>query len=447
MALELRLSPLEYPCGGLDPEEVAALGLLEIRAGDRLLTAGTDVSGDTPVYRPGPYVSGYHLAEWLVWNWWRLRWEPRPAGRHYGNCAWNFAHGMATAGHGYVWPNITISADGFWAALECERSHESDPTLFRYWESGAVAVPAIDLESAIDEFVLFVVNRTDAAGLSDTNLHRLWKDLQYERKDAEMARFRRFEALLGCDPDALDAEELESRLADAKALGASALDEIATGAAAGVAGLDGMPSARQIMEITERAGFDISPDDGVRVEVPELRQWGVLAAWRVGVSAAAAIRRQERLGNAPLADDVLADLAGTTAGVITGDQQSDGFSWVFRPDGRLAQVALRSKWDTGRRFDLARLLGDRVFADRQPGGPDPLSPATRSYSYRQKAQRAFAAELLSPWTAVEEMLGNDYSEENREQVAEYYSVSPMTISSLALSNADFASEDRMLFQF
>ena len=76
MALELRLSPLEYPCGGLDPEEVAALGLLEIRAGDRLLTAGTDVSGDTPVYRPGPYVSGYHLAEWLVWNWWRLRWEP-----------------------------------------------------------------------------------------------------------------------------------------------------------------------------------------------------------------------------------------------------------------------------------------------------------------------------------------------------------------------------------
>ena len=446
MTLKLHLSPLEYLCAGLEPEEKAALGLLEIRAGDRLLTAGTEVSGDTPVYRPGPYVSGYHLAEWLVWNWWRLRWEPRPAGQHYVNHAWNFAHGMATAGHGYVWPNITISTDGFLGASECERSRKSDPTLFRYWESGTVPVSAINLESAIDEFVSFAVNRTDVAGLADTNLHLLWQDLQFERKDAEMARFRRFEALLGYDPDVLDAEAVESRLADANALGANALDEIATGAASGGAGLGGMPSAQQIAAITERAGFDINPDDGVRVDFPELRQWGGRAAWRVGVNAANTIREQENLGDAPLADDVLAGLAGTTEGVITGDKRSDGFSWVFRPDGKLAQVALRSKWHTGRRFELARLLGDRVFADRLPGNPEPLSPATRSYSYRQKAQRAFAAELLSPWSAVKEMLGNDYSEENREQVAEYYSVSPIAISSLVWSNADFGAEDRMLLR-
>lgn len=447
MALELRLSPLEYPCGGLDPEEEAALGLLEIRAGDRLLTAGTDVSGDTPVYRPGPYVSGYHLAEWLVWNWWRLLWEPRPAGQPYGNCAWHFAHGMATAGHGYGWPKITISADGFWTALECERSRESDPTLFRYWESGAVAVPAIDLESAIDEFVSFVVNRADAAGLSDTNLHLLWKDLQYERKDAEMARFRRFEALLGCDPDELDAEELENRLADAKALGVNALDEIATGAAAGVAGLGGMLSVQQIAEITERAGFDLNPDDGVRIDIHELRQWGSSAAYRIGVSAAAVIRSLERLGHSPLTDDALARLAGTTAKAITGEKQSGAFSWVFQQEGKPAKVALRAKRQTGRRFELARLLGDRLFTEGFSDVVEPLSPATRSYSYRQKAQRAFAAELLSPWSAVEEMLGNDYSEENQEQVAEYYSVSPMTISSLVLSNADFGVEGGMLFRY
>ena len=447
MTSELNITLKPMPLDRGSEEEIAAFGQLQIKAINQVLTAGADFSGNEVDYRPGPYISGYHLAEWLVWNWWRLRWEPRPARRSPDNYDWNFAHCLATVGEGYVWPNITISTDGYWTTLDSKRSSESTASLFRY--SGAVpsVVAASDLESAIDEFVIQVAHQVNNAGLTGTNLQHLWQDLQIERANPEMARFRRFEALLGCDPDELDAEELESRLADAKALGASALDEIATGAAAGVAGLDGMLSARQIMEITERAGFDLNPEDGVRVEVPELRQWGALAAWSVGVSAATAIRRQERLGHAPLADDVLADLAGTTAGVITGDKQSDGFSWVFRPDGRLAQVALRSKWDTGRRFDLARLLGDRVFADRLPGGPDPLSPATRSYSYRQKAQRAFAAELLSPWAAVEEMLGNDYSEENREQVAEYYSVSPMTISSLVLSNADFGVEGGMLFQY
>lgn len=251
---------------------------------------------------------------------------------------------------------------------------------------------------------------------------------------------------IGYDPDALDAEELESRLADANALGANALDEIATGAASGGAGLGGMPSAHQIAEITKRAGFDINPADGVRVDVPELRQWGGLAAWRVGINAANAIRKQERLGNDPIADDVLASLAGTTSGAITGDKRSDGFSWVFRPDGRPAQIALRPKWHTGRRFELARLLGDHIFADKLPGGPEPLSPATRSYSYRQKAQRAFAAELLSPWPAVKEMLGNDYSEENLEQVADHYSVLPMTIYTLLQNNTDFGAEDRMLLR-
>ncbi len=447
MTSELNITLKPMPLDRGSEEEMAAFGQLQVKAINQVLTAGADFSGNEVDYRPGPYISGYHLAEWMVWNWWRLRWEPRPARLSPDNYDWNFAHCLATVGEGYVWPNITISTDGYRTTLDSKRSSESATSLFRY--SGAVpsVVAAADLESAIDEFVSFVVNRTDAAGLSDTNLHLLWKDLQYERKDAEMARFRRFEALLGCDPDALDAEELESRLADAKALGARALDEIATGAAAGVAGLDGMPSARQIMEITERAGFDLNPDDGVRIDIHELRQWGSSAAYRIGVSAAAVIRSLERLGHSPLTDDALARLAGTTAKAITGEKQSGAFSWVFQQEGKPAKVALRAKRQTGRRFELARLLGDRLFTEGFSDVVEPLSPATRSYSYRQKAQRAFAAELLSPWTAVEEMLGNDYSEENQEQVAEYYSVSPMTISSLALNNADFGVEGGMLFRY
>lgn len=92
---------MESPPGGLDPEERASMGLLEISARGQLLTAGTR-AGETGA-SPGPCVSGYHLAEWLVSNWWRLHWEPKPAGQNvqedHGRAS---AHSMATIGHGYV---------------------------------------------------------------------------------------------------------------------------------------------------------------------------------------------------------------------------------------------------------------------------------------------------------------------------------------------------------
>lgn len=99
-------------------------------------------------------------------------------------------------------------------------------------------------------------------------------------------------------------------------------------------------------------------------------------------------------------------------------------------------MALRSKWETGRRFELARLIGDRLF-----GGDRRLFPATRAYSYRQKAQRAFAVELLSPFEAVNEMLGNDDSEENQADVAQHYEVSPMMIRTLLVNKARIAPHE------
>ena len=83
--------------------------------------------------------------------------------------------------------------------------------------------------------------------------------------------------------------------------------------------------------------------------------------------------------------------------------ESVPLSFVLDRNAREARMVLRSRWQTGRRFDLARLIGDRVIVS---GGA--LHPATRTYTYRQKAQRSFAAELLSPFEAVDDMLAGDY---------------------------------------
>ena len=94
------------------------------------------------------------------------------------------------------------------------------------------------------------------------------------------------------------------------------------------------------------------------------------------------------------------------------------------------KVVLRSRWETGRRFDLARLLGDRIV--RAVNGP--LFPATRAFTYRQKMQRSFAAELLSPFEAVDQMLAGDYSMENQQDVAEHFQVSELTIRTLLVNH-------------
>ena len=92
---------------------------------------------------------------------------------------------------------------------------------------------------------------------------------------------------------------------------------------------------------------------------------------------------------------------------------------------------MRSKWETGRRFDLARLIADRLFENDIR---DPLLPATQSYTYRQKAQRAFAAELLAPIDAVDDFLNGDRSEDGFNDAAEHFNVSQMAISSLLRNN-------------
>ena len=423
--LEITISQNDLDVGS--EEEKAAFGQLEIKANGRLLTGGTRIIGEETDFSPGPLVSGYHLAEWLLWNWWRLRWEPSPKARPIENLNWAFSHRMSTIGEGYVWPNIDVSTDGVFTWLSSERSLDSDPSLFRYSGANLVRISPSDLEAAIDEFVTFVLNRLGDKGLDDSNLHRLWQDLQEERRTPEIGRFRRFEALLGCDPDELDSDDLESHLNDAPILGERAIEELAMGSASIDGNLRELPSAEQIREVTQSVGFDANPLDCVVADVPDLQNWSYWQAWRCGVSAAKVVRCQEKLGDGPIPDAVLASLAGTSPDVIYGDKYSGNFSWTLTHGDDCARVALRPKWKSGRRFELARLIGANIFVHYGSRVAEPLTPATGSESYEQKAQRAFAAELLSPWLLVKEMLGRDYSEENQEQIADYFSVSSRVI--------------------
>ena len=287
----------------------------------------------------------------------------------------------------------------------------------------------------MDLFIETVIQWLGDSRVSGTNLQVMWSELVQERSEPEATRFRKVEALLGRDPDVVDAKDVENWLSDVDSLGENALLELATGPYATFL------SAQQIVDISRSDGFEIKPDDGIKIpelliggqgDTPSLL--GNVAAWRIGVMAANAVRKAASIGDELISDNSLAEMVGTSRHVVRSSKCTNSVSWVFNQDGRRAHLALRSSRDTRRRFDIARLLGDRLFSDQMYTSDEPLVPATLSYSYRQKAQRAFAAELLSPWETVLVMLRNDQSEENIDRVSDHFKVSARTIENLIRNN-------------
>ena len=438
--LTISLSPETLDSGS--PEERATFGLFAMTANDRLLTEGIATDGNT--VRHGPYVSGYPLAEWLVWNWWRIRWESNRPNEAVAARRWDFAHRMQTVGDGYHWPNITIFSDGLNSFLTSRPSSGVATVLFRY--VGAYRreeVSATTLEESVDGYVSDILTRLESNDLLTTNLHNLWNDLQAERADPELSRYRKLEAQLGFEPDDAEREVICRHLEDASTLGEEALGELAADATFESDPLSGMLSAHDIADVANRRGFDADLDDALGIsDTRGLARAGDVEAWRMGKQIAQRIREQESLDGRAIPNELLAEFAGASQVLISNThRRSPNVSFVLNGVDAHARVSLRSRWETGRRFELARLVGDRLANVQMNRANENLYPATRSYSYRQKMQRAFAAELLSPFAAVDDMLGGDYSEERQDEVAEHFSVSPMTIQAQLVNHGRINQED------
>lgn len=410
-----------------EPEERACFASLGIRYGNRWLTEGQDAY--VKRVRTAPLLSAYHLAEWLAWNWWRLRWEPRSNAP-----GWDFAHRLPTIGEGYIWPNITIFTDGARTALLAKPTAERPSTPYRYINDVPAVISARDFENAVGQFVEQVRGQLRAEQISETNLDRIWNDVLSERSHPDAAKRRKLEALLGCDPDEADQGKVDSLLADARALGEDGVNEVAAEAAQS----GNLLSANALRDIAKTSGFDTKPRDIVHwAPGAGLPKAGEVPAWVLGSAAAKQLREQERLGAKPLADKRLAELMAVPAHAVERANRGATMSFALDDTATLGRVVLRSKWKTGRRFELARLLGDRLLA-RANGK---LFPATRSYTYRQKAQRAFAAELLSPFEAVDAMLNGDYSMERQEDAAQHFEVSELMIRTLLVNHRRLEREE------
>lgn len=415
--LEIMLAPERLDQGEI--EERACFGLFQIRTDVADLTGGMDFF--ISAYRSGPLVSGYHAAEWLAWNWWRLCYEPRAA-----KPEWWRSHKMTAIGEGYVWPNITIYSDGVRTTILSEPSVRPDAKPFRYLGSVPSVLPSVEFQAALDRFIATVQGRLREQGVGETALDRIWHDVVEERQSPELSKRRRLEALLGHDADGTGDRLIDQLMADTAEIGEPAVEELAAHGGQGAT----LPTVADLRQSARENGYDAQPRNAARLKNPMRPTPSDVAAWRLGADAARSMRSQEHLGAGPLGDDRLCDLAGVTAEALRSNKTGSGLSFVLDETAGNGHMVLRSRWKAGRRFELARLLADRLVAPANGR----LHVATRAHTYRQKAQRSFAAEFLSPFEAVDAMLDGDYSAEAQSDAAEHFQVSDRTILTLLVNH-------------
>jgi hypothetical protein len=410
------------------PEDRACFAAIGLRYGNVWLTEAED--SFVHRVRGQVHLSAYRLAEWFAWNWWRLRWEPRTRA-----VDWVLAHHMTTIGGGYVWPNLTIFSDGERIVWLAKPTQPDAREPIRYIANIAAIVLPGSFESALDRFVEQVLGQLHEEGVQASNLAAVWENVRNERSDPQLAERRKLEALLGFDPDEADDAVLERLILDATTMGRGAVEEIAAESP-----LQGeVLTASKLGEVADAVGFESHPRDSVHLDSNTvLPRVGQSPAWLRGAAAARALRNQQNLGAAPLGSSRLAQMAAVTADVVESRDRLSIFSFALDRTPTRGRIVLRSKWATGRRFELARIIGDRLAGSTSDGQ---LHPATHSFTYRQKFQRAFAAELLCPFDALEHMLHGDYSAEAMQDAADYFEVSPLTVRTLLVNHKRLERED------
>lgn len=401
-----------------DAVRSVTLGALEVLVGPQSvpLTEVEDTIART--VRRHIHVAVYPLAEWLLINWWRLRWEPRRT-----SFEWRQAHSMASISSDYAWPALEFSSDGALINLHTEAESAPDVAAIRYLRSVHVDIPAADFERAVERLIGVVLERLHVCGAREHNLDELWKELQDERSDPEQAALCKAQALAGLDPGEADEQWLRALAEVRKEAGTVATDEV-------LAVLPDLPNgfmtARETIDALRHAPTTVDLSwVGEETASPGPDE----LPWQRGERLAAEVRARLGLDSGPIDSDRLGELLHIhlpcdDPGNIRKQPLSGGYRNGIGP--AKTRTFVPSRRPESQRFYLARLIGGALASS-----PDQrLLPVTHVYTAFQKYARAFAREFLCPWPALDAFTEeNGLDDEGITEAAAYFQVSELLITS------------------
>lgn len=379
------------------------------------------------------YVSAYPLALWLASSWWRLHYEPLPTVSP--SVDWRMSHEMGAAGYGYIWPPLTLASDGEAIEVRSQTREVAAPAAHEpltYLSRFATRVPIAAFQNEAARFISLVVARLDSVGLSDTDLHGLWREVVDEQARRRESRLRVLEAQLGFDPGEGPPAQLRQVAQLSEDAGAAAASEVAIACA----GPELTLALAQVTALAKSEGIAGRLADSDKIVIDTDAEVGVERPWERGHRTARIARNVWRLNpKEPISNKALSDLLSVRESVWDqqeAERRAAPLGLAIRNNsGQGLQLLFRKPRQEARRFEAARFIGDFLLA---PEG-DHWLPATDCKTARQKAQRAFAAEFLVPICALQDFLKNDYSESAIESAADHFNVSARAVES-HLANHD-----------
>ena len=300
------------------------------------------------------------------------------------------------------------------------RSDSKQPV--HYLADRRESVPVEDFINAVDTFMDLVLSRLDAVKLEAPDLRNLWEEVRAERGNAEIAEFRRIEAMLGSEPDELGSEIVERFVNLGAIIGSSVLGEIASACASNDP-MRQLSKINQVAEMTGISGKFSLPKIDAQEQGPNHQP-----PWVRGQQIAHAVRGAIGLNSQAISDQNLSALAELN------DVQAFGEAYgterlpvgiAVRQRSDKVKIVLRKRNRAGRRFEFARLLCDHLLSSPN----DKWLPATDTKTIRQKWQRAFAAEFLCPIDSLIARLDDDFSDDAMEEAADHFGVSERTVTS------------------
>ena len=371
--------------------------------------------------RQSARLSALHLSEWLAGNWWRLLWEPED-GR--STPEWQMRHKIGAAGGGYIWPDLSFSSDWNTVLVQCSRTVPRAAEPIQYTKEYNHFIAIGDFEQGIEDFVASTIARLSTTRAAYKDLAELWGEVTNERLVPELTQWRKLEACLGYDPDEAPSALLEDLREEYSRYGAGAIQEVA--AASKSKALEHLRAVTTGVQ-THGTPVRVSQFADIRKGLSEQTERASDLPWQRAAQAAKVARRVWGLPSGPVKNDTLFDILGIKLSEsewnslpplpLSAGMRDDKIEDEFH-------VSLSQRHVNSRRFTLARLVADCLQSPRD----EPLLPATRAKTSRQKFQRAFAQEFLCPLDDLMGFLSETVSnDDDIHDAAAYFEVSPLMV--------------------
>lgn len=176
----LRFDVQWHDGAGIEGAELAAtFASLRITASGSVLTQVDHQRAQT--LRDVVFVPLYHIAEWLVSNWWFLAYEAQ--NRINGaDPAFTQRHSMVNGAEGYAFPDVRVISAGRRTHIVW-RSRTSEWSRLEFRNSGSATVERGEFLADCSEFVETVVRRLVAHGITATYLQSEWEVIQATDRD------------------------------------------------------------------------------------------------------------------------------------------------------------------------------------------------------------------------------------------------------------------------